>query len=94
RAEKLQPKEVSPESGQKNFSRRKSPQSQGRKTSAEGSLPTVWAKKLQPKEVSPRSGQKNFSRRKSPHGQGRKTSKLKATTILQKRISQSPEPDT
>ena len=46
----------------------------GRKTSAEGSLPTVWAEKLQPKEVSPQSGQKNFSRRKSPHGLGEKTS--------------------
>ena len=73
-AEKLQPKEVSPRSGQKNFSRRKSPHSLGRKTSAEGSLPTVWAKKLQPKEVSPQTGQKNFSRRKSPHSLGRKTS--------------------
>ena len=46
----------------------------GKKTSAEGSLPTVWAKKLQQKEVSPQSGEKNFSRRKSPHGLGRKTS--------------------
>ena len=51
--EKLQPKEVSPRSGEKNFSRRKSPHSLGRKTSAEGSLPTVWAKKLQQKEISP-----------------------------------------
>ena len=63
-----------PQSGRKNFSRRKSPHGLGRKTSAEGSLPTVWAKKLQPKEVSPRAGEKNFSRRKSPHGLGRKTS--------------------
>ena len=38
------------ELGRKNFSRRKSPHGLGRKTSAEGSLPTVWAKKLQPKE--------------------------------------------